>query len=86
MAVERYAELINVDELQGHADRRMEAVVGLTRLIELLEVARQDPDYVECVGDAELFKTLTWAAAQLASPGDDAGRPPRARTTKRRAA
>jgi hypothetical protein len=87
--VERYMDpmLINIDELLEHDDPRvqLEAAHGLARLVELLETARQDPDYVECVGDAELFKHVTWAAAHVA-PGSDAVRPPRARTARRRAA
>jgi hypothetical protein len=68
--------LINVDEILEHDDPRvqLEAAYGLTRLIELLETARQDPDYVECVGDVDLFRHLTWAAAQVAS-GNDAACP-----------
>lgn len=60
-------DLINVQELQDHPDLRVRlyAVRQLARLIELLEPARQDPDYVECVGDAELFAHLTWATAQI---------------------
>jgi hypothetical protein len=77
-AVERYMDptLINVDEILEHDDPRirLEAACGLARLVELLETARQDPDYVGCVGDADLFKHLTWAAAQITSgevPGGD---------------
>ena len=62
-------DLINLAEIEDHPDLRvrLEAVFKLTRLVELLEPARQDPDYVECVGDAELFAHLTWAAAQIAA-------------------
>lgn len=70
--VERYMDptLINVDEILDHDDPRaqLQAAQGLTRLVELLETARQDPDCVERVGDAELFAHLTWAAAHIA-PG-----------------
>ena len=79
---ERYTDtmLINVDEIQdATAPVRIEAVGGLARLIELLETARQDPDYQECEGDGELFKHLTWAAAQIAGQ-------PQARPAKRKAA
>lgn len=77
LAAERYMDpmLINVDEILEHDDPRIrqEASCGLARLVELLETARQDPDYVECVGDAELFRHLTWATAQIAA-GNDAAR------------
>jgi hypothetical protein len=89
-AVERYVEpmLINVDEILERDDPRVQlkAAHALARLVELLETARQDPDYVECVGDAELFKHLTWATAQVAPGVSTPARPPSARTAKRRAA
>ena len=62
-------DLINTDEIKDHGDLRvrLEAALRLSRLIELVETARQVPDYVECVGDASLFAHLTWAAAQIAA-------------------
>ena len=59
-------DLFRVEELDSSDLRtRLVAARGLTRLVELLEVARQAPDYVECAGDVELFADAAWAAATL---------------------
>jgi len=60
-------DLFDIERLQGRdVGDQIAAAGALARLVELVEVGRQDRGYVEAEGDQELFAHLTWSAATVA--------------------